>query len=57
MKKGKKSQKNDVQENEIPEMNLDMRYNNKKIPVPESPEKIQKEMNSAKKDLEKLKIL
>ena len=40
---------------EIPEMNLDRKYSNKKPIVPESSEKIQKDMEKTKKELEKLK--
>ncbi len=40
--------------NEIPEMNLDNKYNSKKIPMPEMNE-MHKEMEKTKKELEKLK--
>ncbi len=42
-------------DNEIPEMNLDKKYSDKKPGIPENPEKIQKEMDKTKKELEKLK--
>ena len=42
-------------ENEIPEMNLDMKYSNNKIPVPENTEKLRKDMDKTKKEIEKLK--
>jgi predicted nucleotidyltransferase len=41
-------------DNEIPEMDLDTKYSNKK-PVTEDPNKIQKDMEGTKKELEKLK--
>ncbi|MFH1608295.1 MAG: nucleotidyltransferase domain-containing protein [archaeon] len=40
---------------DIPEMNLDRKYADKKSVVPENPEKIQKEMEETKKELGKLK--
>mgnify|MGYP001586562189 CR=1 FL=1 len=40
---------------EIPEMNLNDNYSNKKTALPESPDKIKKEMEKTKKELEKLK--
>ena len=40
---------------EIPGMEID-RYSTKKPPIPESSEKIQKELEKTKKELEKLKI-
>ena len=40
---------------DIPEMNLDNKYSNKKPIVPENTEKVQKEMEKTKKELEKLK--
>lgn len=40
---------------EIPGMNLDNKYSDKKPIVPESDEKVQKEMGKTKKELEKLK--
>jgi predicted nucleotidyltransferase/uncharacterized protein (UPF0332 family) len=42
-------------ENDIPEMNLDNKYSNNKDLIPESPEKMKKEMEKTKKELEKLK--
>jgi predicted nucleotidyltransferase len=39
---------------DIPEMNLDDKYSNKKIPI-ENPEKVKKEMEKTKEELEKLK--
>lgn len=41
--------------NDIPEMNLDNKYSPKKIAVPDSAEKVQKDMDKSKKDVEKLK--
>jgi len=43
--------------NDIPEMNLEKKYSDKKpgVPVPENPEKLQKDMEKTKKELEKLK--
>jgi len=41
----------------IPEMELDNKYSAKKIPLPESSEKIQKELEKTKKELEKLKAV
>ena len=40
---------------EIPEMELNNKYSDKKPVVPENPEKVQKEMEKTKKELEKLK--
>lgn len=40
---------------EIPGMNLDNKYSDKKPIIPESDEKVQKEMEKTKKELEKLK--
>ncbi len=40
---------------DIPEMDLDKKYSEKKLPIPEGAEKIQKEMDKTKKELEKLK--
>ena len=40
---------------DIPEMDLNDKYSNKKIPKIESPEKTKKEMDNTKKDLEKIK--
>ena len=40
---------------DIPEMNLDNKYSDKKPIVSENPEKIQKEMEKTKKELDKLK--
>ncbi|MFH1365028.1 MAG: hypothetical protein ABIH28_00380, partial [archaeon] len=42
-------------ENEIPEMNLDTKYSNNKIPVPENTEKLRKDMDKTKKEIDKLK--
>jgi len=39
---------------DIPEMNLDMKYSNKNI-IPESSDKMQKDMEKTKKEIEKLK--
>ncbi|MFH1311527.1 MAG: nucleotidyltransferase domain-containing protein [Nanoarchaeota archaeon] len=49
--------KNDVpEEQSIPGMNLDTKYQAKKSVIPENSEKIQKELEKTKKELEKLKI-
>jgi len=40
---------------EIPEMNLDKKYSNKKPIIPENSDKMQKDMKKTKKELEKLK--
>lgn len=40
---------------DIPEMEIDRKYSGKKSVLPESPDKIQKEMEKTKKELEKLK--
>ncbi len=45
----------DDRENELLERSLDTKYSNKKIPVPENPDKIQKEMDKTKKEIDKLK--
>jgi predicted nucleotidyltransferase len=42
-------------EQEIPGMELDRKYSDKKLPLPEETEKVQKEMDKTKKELEKLK--
>lgn len=39
----------------IPEMNLEKKYTDKKSVIPETPEKAQKEMEKTKKEIEKLK--
>ncbi len=49
MKSNKDSEKN------IPEMDIDRKYSNKKSVVPETSEKIKKDMEKTKKELEKLK--
>src|SRR3990167_8875112 len=49
-----KNEENSDSRNEIPEMNLDNKYNSKKLPMPEMNE-MQKEMEKTKKELEKLK--
>ena len=49
-----KSQNN--QNNEIPEMNLDNKYSDKKQIIPADMEKVQKEMDKTKKELDKFKI-
>jgi len=41
-------------DNEIPEMNLDRKYKNKKI-IPKNSDEIKKDMDKTKKELEKLK--
>jgi len=43
------------QEQEIPGMEIDNKYSEKKPGIPESPDKLQKEMEKTKKELEKLK--
>ena len=49
--------KNDVpEEQSIPGMNLDTKYQAKKSVIPENSEKMQKELEKTKKELEKLKI-
>ena len=55
-----KNPKEDVREENspeqsIPEMELDRKYSDKKQIMPEGTEKIQKDMDKAKKELEKLK--
>ena len=40
---------------DIPEMNLNDKYSDKKSVMPENPEKVQKEMEKTKKEVEKLK--
>jgi predicted nucleotidyltransferase/uncharacterized protein (UPF0332 family) len=42
-------------EQEIPEMNIDRKYSNKKSIIPESSDKVKKDMEKTKKELEKLK--
>src|SRR4030043_407446 len=42
-------------ENDIPEMDLDNKYSNKKDLIPETQEKMKKEIDKTKKELEKLK--
>jgi predicted nucleotidyltransferase len=46
---------NKTEEQEIPGMDIDMKYSNKKPILPENSEKIQKELEKTKKELEKLK--
>jgi len=49
------SEKKPEEDQGIPEMNLDMKYSNKKNIIPENTEKIQKEMDKTKKEIDKLK--
>ncbi|MGD9275918.1 MAG: nucleotidyltransferase domain-containing protein [Candidatus Pacearchaeota archaeon] len=46
---------NPEQDNDIPEMNLDRKYDEKSKIINENPEEMQKEMDKTKKELEKLK--
>mgnify|MGYP001562059478 CR=1 FL=1 len=57
MELGKESRKKEDKENEIPEMQLDTKYSDKKIALPESPgsEKAQKNVDKIKKEIEKIK--
>ncbi len=43
------------EDRDIPEMNLNKKYSSKLPEIPQTPDKIQKEMEKVKKDLEKLK--
>lgn len=43
------------EEQDIPEMNLDNKYSNRKDIIPETPDKMKKELDKTKKELEKLK--
>jgi predicted nucleotidyltransferase/uncharacterized protein (UPF0332 family) len=43
------------EEQDIPEMNLDSKYSNRKDLIPETPDKMKKELDKTKKELEKLK--
>jgi len=54
MESDKKSE-NSVENQEIPGMNLDTKYTSKKSVMPEGTEKLQKEMDKTRKDLDKLK--
>ena len=45
----------DNKNQEIPEMSLDKKYSNKLPSIPETPDKIKKDMEKVKKELEKLK--
>jgi len=47
--------KKDNPENDIPEMNLDAKYSSKESMVPEAPNKMNKDAEKTKKELEKLK--
>jgi predicted nucleotidyltransferase/uncharacterized protein (UPF0332 family) len=46
---------NNQEEQDIPEMNLDNKYSDKKGLIPETSDKMKKEMDKTKKELEKLK--
>src|SRR4030042_955466 len=48
--------KDEEQEHDIPEMNLDNKYSNRKDIIPETSDKMKKELDKTKKELEKLKI-
>ena len=43
------------EEQDIPEMNLDNKYSNRKDFLPENPDKVKKEMEKTKKELERIK--
>ena len=43
------------EEHDIPEMNLNNKYSNRKDLIPETPDKMKKELDKTKKELEKLK--
>ncbi|MFH1585753.1 MAG: nucleotidyltransferase domain-containing protein [archaeon] len=45
----------DPNNNDIPEMQTDRKYSDKKLPIPEDTDKIKKEMEKTKKELEKIK--
>ncbi len=51
----KKQEREEYEENNIPEMNLDNKYSNNKDLIPENTEKMKKEFDKTKKELEKLK--
>ncbi len=55
MEKKRQEQEENGRENDIPEMELDNKYSNKKDIIPESNEKMKKEFDKTKKELEKLK--
>jgi uncharacterized protein (UPF0332 family)/predicted nucleotidyltransferase len=46
---------NDSKEQDIPEMNLDNKYSENKNLIPETPDKMKKDMEKTKKELDKLK--
>ncbi|MCX6746505.1 MAG: nucleotidyltransferase domain-containing protein [Candidatus Pacearchaeota archaeon] len=48
-------ERENLRENEIPEMNLNNKYSDKKDFIPETPEKMKKELEKTKKEIEKLK--
>jgi len=50
-----KENKEQNKNHEIPEMNLDNKYMENKVPMAESSEKVKKEMDKTRKELEKLK--
>ena len=49
------AERKEREEREIPEMDLDKKYSNKKNFLPENPDKMKKELDKTKKELEKLK--
>ncbi len=49
------SENNGREEHEIPEMNLDNKYSSRKDIIPETSDKMKKELDKTKKELEKLK--
>ncbi len=57
MSDDKNSRREDEQEieNEIPEMSLDNKYSDKKGLIPETPDKMKKELEKTKKEIEKIK--
>jgi uncharacterized protein (UPF0332 family)/predicted nucleotidyltransferase len=48
-------EKNKERDDDIPEMKLDTKYSNKKDLIPETPDKMKKEGDKSKKELEKIK--
>ncbi len=55
MKNEEKTDRESREEQDIPEMNLDNKYSNRKDIVPETTDKMKKELDKTKKELEKLK--
>ena len=45
------------EEHDIPEMNLNNKYSNRKDLIPETPDKMKKELDKTKKELEKCVML